>query len=188
MNPNAAENLVGRTLATGWHVAELIVKPPTATGGYFSICYKVTKGTETGFLKAYNFAKFFQLANSQGQMRSTVDVVSDMLDSYKYERDLSALCRSKHVTKVAFVKDSGEEQVSGYPIALVPYLIFDSADGDVRSHLAFSSQLDAAWKLKSLHSVAVGRKHDEASCRCTLCRDRGSRIGVACSQASARST
>ena len=156
MDTNAAESLAGRTLGTGWHVAELIVKPPTATGGYFSVCYRVTKGPETGFLKAYNFAKFFQLANSQGQTRSVVDVIYDMLDSYKYERDLSALCRTQRVTKVAFVKDSGEEQVPGFPITLVPYLIFDTADGDVRSHLTFSSQLDSAWKLKSLHSVAVG--------------------------------
>jgi serine/threonine protein kinase len=156
MNGNAAESLVSRTLGTGWFVAELIPRPPTATGGFFSVCYRVTKGGETGFLKAYNFARFFQLANSQGQTRSVVDVISDMLESYRYERDLSALCRTKRVTKVAFVKDSGEEQVPGFAISLVPYLIFDSADGDIRSHLAVSSQLDAAWKLKSLHSVAVG--------------------------------
>jgi serine/threonine protein kinase len=41
----------------------------------------------------------------------------------------------------------------------VPYLIFEVADGgDVRSHLSFSSTLESAWKLRSLHSVAVGLK------------------------------
>lgn len=156
MNTNAAENLAGRTLGTGWHVDGLVKRPEGATGGFFSVCYSVKKGAQSGFLKAYSFDRFFNLANSQGQTRSVVDVLSDMLQSYRYERDLSELCRQNHVTKVAFVKESGEEQVTGFPITVVPYLIFDSADGDVRSHLAFSSQLDEAWKLGSLHSVAVG--------------------------------
>jgi serine/threonine protein kinase len=156
MNTNAAENLSGRTLANGWYVESLVKKPAGATGGFFSVCYSVTRGAERGFLKAYSFDRFFNLANSQGQTRSVVDVLSDMLESYRYERDLSELCRQNHVTKVAFVKESGEEQVAGFPITVVPYLVFDSADGDVRAHLAFSTQLDEAWKLRSLHSVAVG--------------------------------
>lgn len=159
MSSNAAENLSGRTLVTGWQVGDLIVKAPSATGGYFSVCYTVTRNDEKGFLKAYNFARFLQMAtHTQGPTPSIVDVVSNMLDSYKYERDLSALCRSRRVTKVAFVKDSGEEHVPGFAIPVVPYLVFDTADGDVRAHLSFSSQLDVAWKLKSLHSVAVGLK------------------------------
>src|SRR5690606_17542271 len=77
---------------------------------------------------------------------------------FKYERDLSKLCRDKHVTKVSFVRDSGEETVPGFSVAIVPYLIFDLADGDVRSKLDFSNKLDFAWKLRSLHDIAVGLK------------------------------
>ena len=41
----------------------------------------------------------------------------------------------------------------------MPYLIFDVADGgDVRSQLSFASTLESEWKLRSLHSVAVGVK------------------------------
>lgn len=60
------------------------------------------------------------------------------------------------MTKVAFVIDSGEETVPGFTINLVPYLIFELADGDVRQNLNYSKKLDFAWKLKSLHDVAVG--------------------------------
>ena len=50
-------------------------------------------------------------------------------------RDLSKQCRNHHVTKVAFVTDSGEESISGFEIPIVPYWIFDLADGDVRKKL-----------------------------------------------------
>jgi len=151
---NAAEGLEGITLDTGWIVLEKIQKPPGATGSFFSVCYKVQKGDDVCFLKAFNFAKFLQL--SKGTAKQVVDVISEMLDAYKYERDLSFMCRDKHVTKVVIVKDYGEQFVQGYPITVVPYLIFDLADEDVRSKLRFTERLDVAWKLKSLHSVATG--------------------------------
>ena len=82
-----------------------------------------------------------------------------MIVAYHYERDLSTMCKDRRVTKVAFVRDAGEQIVTGFPITVVPYLIFDIADGgDVRSQLSFASTLESGWKLRSLHSVAVGLK------------------------------
>lgn len=134
-------------------------KPQGATGGFFSVCYLVTKNGDECFLKAFNFAQFLTLARQHGDSRQIVDVIGDMISAYRYERDLSAMCKQSHVTKVAFVRDAGEQVVAGYSINLVPYLIFDVADGgDVRSKLSFASQLESAWKLRSLHSVAVGIK------------------------------
>lgn len=154
---NAAENLQGLVLDSGWLVTERVTKPQGATGGFFSVCYKVTKEGEECFLKAFNFASFMNLSRQPG--KQIVDVMAEMIDAYRYERDLSALCKNKHVTKVAFVKDAGEQIVPGYSITVVPYLIFDVANGgDLRSHLSFASQLEASWKLRSLHSVAVGLK------------------------------
>ena len=156
---NAAENLQGLTLDTGWHVDSLVQNAPGATGGFFSVCYKVTKDGEECFLKAFNFSKFLNLARQHGHKRQIVDVIGDMITAYKYERDLSALCKRRHVTKVAFVRAAGEQIVPGYPITIVPYLIFDVADGgDVRSQLSFTLTLESEWKLRSLHSVAVGLK------------------------------
>jgi len=87
-----------------------------------------------------------------------VDVMTEMLNAFKYEKELSEYCRGHHVTKVIFVKDFGEEHIDGYTIPIVPYLIFDLADGDVRKLLHFSENLDISWRLKSLHSIAVGLK------------------------------
>ena len=149
---------MGYTLQSGWKVIEKIAKTATSTGAFFSVCYKVEKSGETCFLKAFDFAKFQIIADMDTPGRSRVDVISDMIDAYKYERDLSNHCKNKHVTKVSFVKEAGEETVNGYTYSFVPYLIFDLADGDVRSQLNFSDRLDFAWKLGSLHDIAVALK------------------------------
>jgi serine/threonine protein kinase len=153
MNNSAAHNLLGISLKSGWEVFEKITKTANSTGAFFSVCYKAKKDEQTCFLKAFDFAKFQQLS---GDGRQVVDIIADMTTAYKYERDLSEHCRNRHVTKVAFVIDSGEEFLNTYAIGIVPYLIFELADGDVRSKLNFSEKLDFAWKLRSLHDIAVG--------------------------------
>ena len=152
---NAANNLLGRTLETGWKVIEIIKKESYSTGRFFSVCYKIKKDDEICFLKAFDFAKFFQLSEPG---KKVVDIMTDMLNAYKYEKQLSDFCKEKHVTKVLFVKDSGVENVEGYTIPIVPYLIFELAEGDVRKNLIFSEKLDTTWRLKSLHDIAVGLK------------------------------
>jgi eukaryotic-like serine/threonine-protein kinase len=158
MQDNAAHNLLGHTLGTGWKVIEKITKPIGSTGSFFSVCYKVEKDDEICFLKAFDFAKFQMISDMEDPGRSRVDIIGDMIKAYQYERDLSELCRNRHVTKVAFVKEAGEETVNGFTYSFVPYLIFDLADGDVRSQLSFTNKLDFAWKMGSLHDIAVGLK------------------------------
>jgi serine/threonine protein kinase len=153
---NAAQNLTGRQLKTGWAVLEKIDRPPGATGSFFSVCYKVEREGEICFLKAFNFSKFFAVSEMESPGRSHVDVISDMIRAYQYERDLSEHCRNNRVTKVSFVREAGEEIVNGFTYSLVPYLIFDLAESDVRSQIAFSNDLDFTWKLGSLHDIAVG--------------------------------
>jgi len=152
-NANAADNLLGRTLESGWRVIEKLEKPEGATGAFFSVCYKVDKNKEICFLKAFDFAKFFQIA---GPGKKVVDVMADMLSAFKYEKQLSDFCKGHHVTKVIFVKEAGEESVDGFTIPVVPYLIFELADGDVRKNLKYSEKLDLVWRLRSLHDIAVG--------------------------------
>jgi len=153
MKDSAAHNLLGLTLKSGWKVIDKITKTANSTGAFFSVCYKVEKDGQICFLKAFDFAKF-QLMSETG--KQVVDIIADMTTAFKYERDLSEHCKNRHVTKVAFVIDSGEEFLSSFSIGIVPYLIFELADGDVRSKLDFSNKLDFAWKLHSLHDIAVG--------------------------------
>jgi len=152
---NAAHALQGRTLKSGWLVSEKITKNDNATGSFFSVCYKVEKGNEICFLKAFDFVKFLSI-KTEG--KTAIDVMSDMIEAFKYERDLSNYCKNKHVTKVSFVKEAGEEEINGFNFGTVPYLIFDLAEGDVRSKLDFSKNLEIAWRLRSIHNVAVGLK------------------------------
>ncbi len=153
MKDIAAYNLIGRTLQTGWYVKEIKNKNKGDTGGTFSVCYVVEKDGESYFLKAFNVNGFI---NSMGDGKTFMEYMQEMTKAYLYERDLSIYCQNNRVTKVSFVIDSGEETLEGYIFPIVPYLVFDMADGDVRNKINFSDKLDFAWKLKSLHDIAVG--------------------------------
>jgi serine/threonine protein kinase len=151
---NAAHALLGKTLSSGWHVIEKFTKDEDSTGSVFSVCYKVEKNGKIAFLKAFNFAAFFQITHS----KSFIDVFSEMVNAFKYERDLSEMCKQNNTSKVVVVRDAGEETIQGYSNPVVPYLIFDLGEGDVRRKLKFSERLDYAWRLKSLHNISVGLK------------------------------
>lgn len=149
---NAAHKLVGRVLSSGWEVKSKIEPKEGATGGYFSVCYIAEKDGQVGFLKAIDFVAFLKMRRDVDFMNS----MNDMTASYVYERDLLSLCRQKGLNKIPILFDDGIENVDEFPYR-IPYLIFERAEGNVRSHLFdFSDRLDAAWKLKSLHNVAVG--------------------------------
>jgi eukaryotic-like serine/threonine-protein kinase len=155
MKDNAAHNLINLTLETGWTVIEKIEKTDNQTGAFFSVCYLVEKSNEICFLKAFDVMKFNSIMPDGS---SIMDALNEMSTAYKYERDLSEFCQNRHVTKVSFVIEAGETIVNGYSFSVVPYLIFDLAEGDIRKHLEFSEKLDYAWRFKSLHDIAVGLK------------------------------
>ena len=63
-------------------------KTQGATGGFFFVCYTVTKDGEEGFLKAFNFSQFLNLSTRHGHHRPIVDVIGEMIEAYRYERFL----------------------------------------------------------------------------------------------------
>ncbi len=158
MENNAAHSLLDKTLNNDWKVIRKIEREPNQSGSNFSVGYIVKKDEEECFLKAFDFAGFLSIASpaANGGEINVVDVMNDMTTAFIYERDLSQHCKKKRVTKVSVVKESGQVFIDGNAIPVVPYLIFDLAEGDIRTQLNFSSDLDYAWKLKSLHDVAVG--------------------------------
>lgn len=149
----AAHNLEGMVLAKGWTVNKKVVKEPGQSGSMFSVGYIVEKDGKECFLKAFNFAAFLNISSGD-----TMRVMQEMSAAYNYEKELSEHCQNNHVTKVSFVIDFGEEVLSGYPIPIVPYLVFNLANGDIRKTLDFSASLDYAWRFKSLHDIAIGLK------------------------------
>ncbi|MEX2411341.1 MAG: protein kinase [Candidatus Paceibacterota bacterium] len=160
MDNNAAHSLEGRTSESGWFVKKKQDRDVNQSGSNFSVGYIVEKNDETCFMKAFDFAGFLSLAvpKDEEEAIDPVDVINDMTTAYIYERELSKHCQDKHVTKVSFVKESGQEYIKGFSIQFVPYLIFDLAEGDVRRTLNISGSLDYAWRFKSLHDIAIGLK------------------------------
>jgi hypothetical protein len=61
---DAAQNLLGLELSNGWKVIEKIEKIPGQSGSFFSVCYRIEKGKEICFLKAFDFSKFVEIAAS----------------------------------------------------------------------------------------------------------------------------
>ncbi|MEO1487610.1 MAG: protein kinase [Bacteroidota bacterium] len=151
---NAAHALEGKLLQSGWQVNKKIESKPGATGGFFSVCYLVTKNNETAFLKALNFQAFFQMFRG----RPIVEIINEQTSAFKFEKDLLLRCKSHRLSKVSVVLDEGEEVLDGFTIPNVPYLIFEMAEGDARSHMNFTKDVETTWKLQSLHNVAVGLK------------------------------
>lgn len=151
---NAASSLVGRLLKDRWKVLYRVDKNSGETGGKFSIRYVVediTNGNKA-FLKALNYKAFFMLSRD----KDPVSALSLQNSVFEYERAVLERCRGRNLSRVTRLFDTGTEYIEELPISAVPYLIFEMADGDVRSTIDFTNASDIAWKLGSLHNVAVG--------------------------------
>lgn len=92
--------------------------------------------------------------------RSFPDVfraLEGILRAYNYERDLVRRCASAKTDRIVTIWDSGQVEIEpGNPFSLVPYLIFEMADGDIHKHIDFSRGVDIAFAARTLHEVSVG--------------------------------
>lgn len=142
-----AAKLEGKSLPNGWAVLAPVEKKPGATGGFFSIGYRVRHddGREA-FLKAINFATAFASGDPARELQR-------LTETFNFERDLLEKCRSKNLSRVVRALEDGNVTIDAMP---VPYLIFELANCDMRGHMDVSSTLDLAWTLHMLHDVAVG--------------------------------
>lgn len=151
-----AEQLLGLTLtgAQGaqWRVVRQIPRRrPGATGGNFSVGYIVVdEAGREAFLKALDFSHAFRASNF-------TQVLQVLTTTYNFERDLLSHCRERRLDRVVSAVDHGEVVVDPNTFASnVPFIVFELADGDVRSFAQFAQRFDAAWALRSLHHVATG--------------------------------
>lgn len=146
-------SLEGRTLQSGWKVLNRIEPRDNRQKGKFSVCYMVEKGHERRFMKVIDINEHIhRLAPGE----SSADAFKRVLVQFTYERDVCYLCKDKHLTNVTVVLYAGEENLDENSYVPMYYLIFEKADGDVIDAMQDSAKLDFAWRLRSLHSVAVG--------------------------------
>lgn len=150
---SAVHALEGITIKSGWKITEKVKAKPGSTGGNFSVCYYAEKDGQKGFLKALNILSFLR-----GDNPNLLEATTGALNTFNFERDLMKKCSNKSLSKVTKLLDAGKENIEGYLVSNVYYLIFERANGDVRSHLNFSDSVDLTWKLRSLHNIATGLK------------------------------
>ncbi|MDE0302882.1 MAG: protein kinase [Gammaproteobacteria bacterium] len=150
MNRPAA-SLSGLELEDGWKVGEIVASKPEETGGYFSICYNVSKSDgQEGFLKAMDYSGALSAPDP-------AEALLALTEAYTHERDLLEICHSlsRVVTALGFgtipLGDPAKAEV-------VQYIIFELADGSVRSEINGSIRPSLAWTIRSLHQVAVGMR------------------------------
>lgn len=146
----AAHRLLGLTLTENWKVIEKIERDARLTGGTYSACYIVENPKRRrAFLKAIDIQKVMAT-----QLTTTADpakILADTMARYTVERDLVKECRGKDrvVTGIA----DGQITIDGI---LVPYLIFETAQSDIRATITDADQLEDAWKMRILHHTATG--------------------------------
>lgn len=158
-----AELLEGLTLDSGWIVQRRVEPSPDATGGMFSVSYLVSgqdgSNEQQAFLKALDFS-------SASEMHMPfVDALQYLTKAYTFERDLVMRCAGQKMSNVVRGIDHGQVAIDPSTVSvelsgellIVPYIIFEVANGDVRSAVAENSgSFDLAWKLRVLHGVSNG--------------------------------
>ena len=77
-----------------------------------------------------------------------------MTENFTYERDLLQLCGEHKMRRVVTAIDSGEYREKEEVIP-VPYLVFEIAEGSLKTHPAMNNQ-GLAWKLKTFHGALIG--------------------------------
>ena len=155
--PTPAERLVGKQLPNGWLVEKLIAKPVTATGGHFSTSYIVRSATgREAFLKAIDYRRALDSDDP-------AEALQQLTAAYNFERALLEKCKSTKLSRIVQVIDSGRLPAQdGDPSSVVQYLVFELADGDVRSFVDFGDALDNACILATIHqaTAAVRQLHN----------------------------
>ena len=151
MYSNPAENLIRRRLDGGWRVVEKPSVSSAATGANFSVGYIAVNGEgKRAFLKALDFSAALKQPNS------TV-FLQNLTTAFNYERMLLNECKASNLDRVAVSIADGEIP-SGvlHPLLPVPYLIFELAEGDIRSQLDIADRFELAFCLRALHNGTTG--------------------------------
>lgn len=144
------ENLEGMVTGDGWTVGALVQRQAYQTGGCFSVGYMAThEDGRVGFLKALDFSRALAAAD-------VIRALEDMTRTYNFERDVLSLCRGANLDRVVVAISDGALPVPGAPLDQVFYLIFELADGDVRSQAVLRNSIDAYWALQALQHIATG--------------------------------
>lgn len=154
-----AWRLEGTVLKSGWKVLAAVGWDPatgqakeiySGTGGNFSKAYRVEKNGKQAFLKAIDLTRPLQEEDVMGALHRVTS-------EHQFEVSILNLCSGAKMDRIVVALDSGVERLGTNFRDIVPYLVFELAEGDVRRQLkAVDTFLKRSWWLRALHHTAVG--------------------------------
>lgn len=146
----ASECLKGLKLQDDWYVEDVIKRSPHSTGGCFSCGYRVSKNEKKAYLKAIDFSWAFSQPDPPRALEA-------MTKAYNFERDLLEKCKNNHLSKIVYPLSYGNVSVPGFPNteSIVYYIIFEMADGDIRTINETIDCYDFALIFRTMHNLAV---------------------------------
>ena len=171
----AAKSLAKLTLPGGWRILgdgpleRCGESGSPLSGGAFSTCYKA-EGPEgqAAVIKVFDFERHMRALDP-------VSEVGFWGRMFAHERDLlTASAKNRNTARRIvrlFTSGSVNCRFKGEPNMFpVSYLVMERADVDVRVLLSNSEKVDAAWRLKCLHDVALAlaalHRHEDHIAHC----------------------
>lgn len=146
-----AQNLENHVIIGDWKILNKVSQSVDDTGGHFSIQYIAEKDGFRFFFKAFDIERTIR-----GAGLNFTTALEHQMKVFNFEKELLEKCRERSLSKIVRVIEAGSipsDDANPFPI---PFLIFELADGNVREYLKFQTEVDFAWKLKSLHDIATG--------------------------------
>lgn len=148
--PTPKNQLLGKTLASGWTLIERLEPSKGSSGGNFGTGYKATKGGEIAFVKAIDFVDALNAADP-------LKALTELSAIANFEKDVLAFCAERGMTKI--LRFIGHEYIShdgsNNPLTRVSCLIMESGTEDLRRLLNASGAASCAWNLQVLRDVAL---------------------------------
>ncbi len=140
-------DLIGKTTPEGWFLEQAATFPADHTGGYFSKCFHVTRKGQKAFLKALDLDKF------------DIFKIVSFFAEFQYEQETLTICRDKRMNRIVRLLEAGAiHRGDGFhPIqSQVPFIVFELADGDIRSTLDITKAISNRWRFFVLHQTTLG--------------------------------
>lgn len=144
------EQLEGLTVEGGWLVGKFLPKAVDQTGGFFSRGYECTSHDgKVAFLKAIDL---YSALNEP----DVIAALNKLTDGVRCEQELLLLCQrmDRVVSALAF---GTIREFQGQRLQIpIPFIVFEKADGNIRSVVRASKKPTHEWCLRTLHHVTTG--------------------------------
>lgn len=146
-----AEQLVGKTLKSGWTLVERLRRIPNGSGSNFGVGYFAERGAERAFVKAIDFVDALNDPDPLAKLQQLTSRAT-------FEREAMELCDHKRLSRL--IRLISHEYINldptGNPLHQVHCLVMEVGRGDLRHQLSTSGVFPPSVILGILSDVALG--------------------------------